>query len=50
MAAAIIVIALDSEESERPRKRKSGQRSGFYNGALITDTLAFSLRIKEPVP
>ena len=50
MAAEIIVIAFDSKEREKPCKRRSDQRSGFYKGAVIMDTLAFlkNCLFKEP--
>ena len=50
MAAAIIVIALDSEESERPRKRRKWSREWFLQRGFNYGhaSLLKELRIKEP--
>ena len=50
MAAAIIVIALDSEESERPRKRRKWSKEWFLQRGIIYGhaSLLKELRIKEP--
>ena len=50
MAAAIIVIALDSEESERPRKRRKWSKEWFLQRGINYGhvSLLKELRIKEP--
>ena len=50
MAAAIIVIALDSEESERPRKRRKWSKEWFLQRGINYGhaSLLKESRIKEP--
>ena len=50
MAAAIIVIALDSEESERLRKRRKWSKEWFLQRGINYGhaSLLKELRIKEP--